>query len=195
MRLVRLPFNICMSSHKKTPLTSLATECSTSFAGVLDQPTLALSLQDCINLCQQYKYSRQLPCYAVSFNNSAAAYQSLPPQNNCNLYASVTSVTHGVSQFDSARIVSNSSDYAIVDDYCSTSGVAASSAPVSPVFGQSSSIPAGGPTTSNVVNVPATTSATIGTAPTAGPSLCPGSNMTVVQDGNYKYEVILKGNH
>src|SRR5271155_3297322 len=191
MRLVRLPFNICMSSHKKTPLTSLATECSTSFAGVLDQPTLALSLQDCINLCQQYKYSRQLPCYAVSFNNSAAAYQSLPPQNNCYLYANVTSVTHGVSQFDSARIVSNSSGYAIVDDYCSTSGAAASSASVAPVFGQSLSIPTGGPTTSNVANVPATTSTTTGTAPTAGPSLCPGSNMTVVQDGNYQYEVIL----
>jgi hypothetical protein len=168
----------------------LATECSTNFVGVLDQPTLALSLQDCINLCQQYKYSRQLPCYAVSFNNSVAAYQSLPPQNNCNLYANVTSVTHGVSQFDSARIVSNSSGYAIVNDYCSTSGAAASGSRVAPLIGQSSSIPTGGPTTSNVVIVPATTSTTTGPASTAGPSLCPGSNMTVVQDGNYKYEVI-----
>jgi hypothetical protein len=26
----------------------------------------------------------------------------------------------------------------------------------------------------------------------AGAALCPGSNMTVVQDGNYKYEVGLK---
>ena len=178
----------------KTPLTGTTTECSTNFAGVLDQPTLALSLQDCINTCQQYKYSRQLPCYAVLFNNSAAA-MTLPPQNNCFLYANVTSVTHGVSQFDSARIVSNSSGYSNVNDYCSTPRSAASSTPAAPLGGQSPSIPSAGPASSNAANVPATSTAAGGsTGPTgtAGPGLCPASNFTVVQDGKYQYEVISK---
>lgn len=154
---------------------------------------VALSLQDCINTCQQYKYQRQLPCYAVSFNNSAAAL-TLPPQNNCNLYNSVTSVTHDVSQFDSARIVSNSSGYTNVNDYCSTDAAVASSTAVVPIGGQSYSVPGVGPVSTDARNVAGTTVAATGGAAqtnTAGTGLCPGSNMTVVQDGNYRYEVSL----
>lgn len=152
---------------------------------------VALSLQDCINTCQQYKYQGQLPCYAVSFNNSAAAL-ALPPQNNCNLYNSVTSVTHDISQFDSARIVSNSSGYANVNDYCSLGGTTTSSTAVALPGGQSSSVPGVVPVSPNAPNVPGTTVTGMGfttQTSTAGAGLCPGSNMTVVQDGNYNYEV------
>ena len=155
---------------------------------------VALSLQDCINVCQQYIYQRQLPCYAVSFNNSAAAL-TLPPQNNCKLYNSVTSVTHGVSQFDSARIVSNSSGYTKVNDYCSIGGTGASTTAVAPTSVQSSSVAGVAPVSTNAGTVPGTTAAgTVGGTQTgvAGAGLCPGSNMTVVQDGNYRYEVSLE---
>jgi hypothetical protein len=101
-------------------------------------------------------------------------------------------VTHGVSEFDSARIVSNSSGYTSVNDYCSAGSTAVSSTAIGPIGGQSSSVPGVGPASSNSGNVPTTmttTTGSIGSTGTAVALLCPGSNMTVVQDGNYQYEV------